>query len=190
VVAITAKALRSGNTRHDDCAVNGWTIGTDVGTMLTGLAVLPTATVWLWKQFRYWRASKNRRSGLRPGDSLRVGQSLYSRDGRTKFTLYPDANMVVEVEGYGVFDDTGTRGRGEAVRLTLEIDGRLVIHGADDSDLWHTEPGGEHLDVQNDAHVVLYGASSRDIWKTNWYLLRGQPVGPVVMVPYQSSGAQ
>jgi len=150
--------------------------------MLTGVAVLPTATVWLWRQFRGWRVASKRRSCLGPGDSLHVGQSLYSHDRRTKFTLYPDANMVVEVEveveGYGVFDDTETRGLGEAERLTLEMDGRLVIRGADGSDLWHTAPGGEHLDVQNDAHVVLYGASSRDIWKTNWYLLRGQPIGP------------
>jgi hypothetical protein len=155
--------------------VDGWTIGSDIGVMLTGVAVLPTAAVWLTRQARDWRAIRNRRSRLLPGQSLLVGESLFSPDGRTRFTLQSDANMTVTVDGYGVIDDTGTVGAGIPNRLTLEKeDGWLVLYNVDGECLWRQGPGGTRFEVQDNAHVVLYPDLGRAIWATDWLLMRGQ----------------
>jgi hypothetical protein len=77
--------------------MDGWTIGADFATMLAGLAVVPTAVVWLLKQWRALRAAQRRKSTLQPGQRLLVGQSLHSPDGHTGFTLQTDGNMVVAV---------------------------------------------------------------------------------------------
>jgi len=143
--------------------------------MITGASVLAAASVWLGRQWHRWRIVKKRRSQLLPGESLRVGQSLHSPDGGTSFTLQPDANMVVKVEGYGVFDDTGTVGAGIPERLTLDEDGWLVLYDSAGKRLWLKGPGGARLEVQDNAHVVLYPASGKAIWATDWLLMRGEP---------------
>jgi hypothetical protein len=160
--------------------MDGWTIGADVGTMLTGLAILPTAAVWLSRQWRHWWAVKNRKSSLQLGQSLLVDRSLHSPDGRTSFTLQPDGNMVVRVDGYGVFDDTGTVGLGEPKCLKLEMDGSLVLYDIDENELWKRGPGGVRLVVQDNAHVILYPASGKAIWATDWLLIRGKPARHVL----------
>jgi hypothetical protein len=170
---------------RDPCGMeDGWTIGADIGVMLTGAAVAVSAAVWLWQQGRTWRDVRTRRSRLCPGDSLQVGATLQSPDGRTSLTLHGNGNMVVEVEGYGVFDDTGAVG--DAQCLKVEPDGWLVLCGKDDSVLWKQGPDAERFEVQNDAHVVLYSTLDKPIWATNWYLLRGKPKGPpeaVIVLP-------
>jgi len=83
--------------------------------------------------------------------------------------------MVVKVEGYGVFDDTGTVGAGIPERLTLDEDGWLVLYDSAGKRLWLKGPGGARLEVQDNAHVVLYPASGKAIWATDWLLMRGEP---------------
>jgi hypothetical protein len=156
--------------------MDGWTIGADIGTMLTGVAVVATAGVWLISQWRAWRSAKNRKDSLLPGQSLLVGQSLYSPDGRTRFSLQQDANMVVQVQGYGgVFDQTDTVGSGVPKCLKLEQNGSLILYDTEDRQLWKKGPGGVRLVVQDNAHVVLYPASGKAIWSTDWLLARGTP---------------
>jgi len=58
-----------------------------VGGPVVGLALLPTAVLWLRRQYKGWQAQKSRRSKLPPGESLKVSESVYSPDGRTKLTL-------------------------------------------------------------------------------------------------------
>ena len=152
------------------------TAGSDIATMLTGVSVLSAASVWLWRQWHRWHAANKRRSRLLPGESLQVGQSLYSPDGHTRFTLQPDANMVIKVEGYGVFDDTGTVGAGNPKCLALGEDGWLVLYDDAGRQLWARGPAAARLEVQDNAHVVLYPVSGKAIWATDWLLMRGKPV--------------
>ena len=111
--------------------MDGWTIGADFATMLAGVAILTTAGVWLARQL--------------------VGQSLHSPDSRTSFILGSDANMVVQVEGYGVFDDTGTVGAGDPKCLRLELDGWLVLYDMAGRELWKRGPDSARLVVQDNA---------------------------------------
>jgi hypothetical protein len=61
-----------------------------------------------------------RRTYLSRGQGMLPGESLYSPDGRTRFTLQPDANMVVTVEGVGDICDTGTANRASRPTSTSE----------------------------------------------------------------------
>jgi hypothetical protein len=106
-----------------------------------------------------WRARRNRHSQrheLRRGDSLLPGQSLFSPDGLTRFTLNPDGNMIVYVEGRKDICDTGTGNVGQPRRLTLDRDGWLILHDVNGRELWKRGPGGDRLEVQDNSHVVLY----------------------------------
>ena len=116
-----------------------------------------------------------RKSYLSPGQSLLVGDSLYSPDGRTRFTLLDSGNMVVEVDGVGDICDTGTTNLGVPGCLKLEDDGWLVLYDIDDNPLWRKGPGGVRLSVQDNLHVVLsppvgYGDA---MWATEVFFKAG-----------------
>lgn len=118
-----------------------------------------------------------RRSYLSRGGSLLPGQSLYSPDGRTRFTLQDDANMVVFVDGVGDICDTATTNIGKPKCLTLQEDGWLILYGVDGNELWKQGPRGDHLNVQDNSHVVLYPAvGAEPVWATGSFFKRGQLV--------------
>lgn len=110
--------------------------------------------------------AKERRSALLPGDKLLAGEALYSPNGRTRFRLLPDCQMVVDVQGFGIVCDTGTGNLGKASSLTLQEDGRLVLYDVDGEQVWHQGPRGVRLEVQDDANVVLYPSKGPAIWAT------------------------
>jgi hypothetical protein len=121
---------------------------------------------------------ESRQSYLSPRKCLLAGESLYSPDGRTKFTLMHDANMVVEVDGIGDICDTGTTNLGLPEKLRLEENGWLVLYGTDGSRLWKKGPGGVRLQVQDNSHVVLspppgYGDA---VWATDTFFKAGRLV--------------
>jgi hypothetical protein len=119
----------------------------------------------------------DRKSYLSRGQSLLVGQSLYSPDGRTRFTLQDNANMIVFVDGIGDICDTGTTNLGKLKCLTLQDDGRLVLYDVDGNPLWKTGRGGDHLDVQDNSHVVLYPVTgSEPVWATARFYKAGELV--------------
>lgn len=110
---------------------------------------------------------RERKSTLFPGDRLLPGGALYSPDGRTRFRLQSDCQMVVDVQGFGILCDTGTGNMGEASSLTLQEDGRLVLYDIDGHEVWHQGPRGVRLEVQDDTNVVLYPPKGPAIWATN-----------------------
>jgi hypothetical protein len=122
-----------------------------------------------------WRKQRLRRHALQQGENLLAGQSLYSPDGLTRFTLNPDGNMVVYVEGRKDISNTGTGNLGKPKCLTLGADGWLVLYDVNERPLWKRGPNGEHLDVQDDSHVVLYPPMGTPgaIWCTDLYLTAG-----------------
>jgi len=114
-----------------------------------------------------------RKNRLSRGESLLVGQSLYSLDGRTRFTLQDDGNMVVFVDGLGDISDTGTANLGEPNCLKLEGDGWLILYDVDGKELWKKGPRGFHLNVQDNSHVVLYPVNGDAIWATDMFIKAG-----------------
>jgi hypothetical protein len=84
--------------------------------------------------------------------------------------------MVVRVDDYGDFDDTGAMGESSIKCLTLEPDGWLVLYDINGHPVRKWGPGAGHLNVQHNGHVVLYTASDKAIVATDWYLLRGKPI--------------
>jgi len=119
---------------------------------------------------------RERRSRLSRGESLPVGHSLYSPDGRTRFTLQEDGNAVVFVDGLGDICDTGTANHGIPKCLKLEDDGWLIIYGADGKELWKKGPNGYRLNVQDNSHVVLYPSKGDAIWATDAFIKAGRLV--------------
>jgi hypothetical protein len=116
---------------------------------------------------------RKRKSQLLPGESMLVGQPLYSPDGLTRFVLIPDGNMIVYVQGRRDISDTGTGNLGEPQCLKLEHDGRLVLYDGNDNPLWQQGPGGVRLEVQDNSHVVLYPAKGDAIWATEFFVKAG-----------------
>lgn len=122
------------------------------------------------------------KSYLSRGESLLAGQSLYSPDGRTKFTLQDNANIVVFVAGRDICD-TRTTNIGKPKCLTLREDGWLVLYDVNEEVLWKRGPGGDHLDVQDNSHVVLYPTvGAEPVWATQFFfkagiLMRWVPLG-------------
>jgi hypothetical protein len=120
---------------------------------------------------------KERRCYLSRGDRLLPGQSLYSPDGRTRFTLQANANMVVFVEDVGDICDTGTTNAGIPECLTLQEDGWLVLYDEDGNKLWKKGPRGDRLNVQDNSHVVLYPTvGAEPVWATESFFKAGQLV--------------
>lgn len=121
------------------------------------------------------RKRRSQRHTLLPGDSLLVGQSLYSPDGLTRFTLNADGNMVVYVDGRKDVSNTGTGNMGEPRCLRLDEDGWLRLYDVNDEKLWERGPRGVRLEVQNDSHVVLYPpvGTPAAVWCTDRYMLAG-----------------
>ena len=119
-----------------------------------------------------------RKNRLEPGHRLEVGQSLYSPDGRTRFTLRHDANMVVYRQGLEDICDTETANLGEPECLTLEEDGWLVLYDFSGKKLWEKGPGGVRLEVQDNSHVVLYPApgNPEPVWATTLFVKAGMLV--------------
>jgi hypothetical protein len=119
-----------------------------------------------------------RKSRLVLGDSLAVGQSLYSPDGRTRLTLRHDANMIVYRQGLEDICDTETANLGEPERLTLEAGGWLILYDVNGNKLWEKGPGGVRLEVQDNSHVVLYAApgNPEPIWATTLFVKAGMLV--------------
>jgi hypothetical protein len=120
--------------------------------------------------------SRKRKNRLCPGESLMVGQSLYSSDGRTRFVLDQRGNMIVYVQGRGDICDTGTTNLGKAKCLKLEEGGRLVLYDINDRVLWSRGPGGTYLEVQDNSHVVLYPGRGNPIWATDAFVKGGMLV--------------
>jgi hypothetical protein len=118
-------------------------------------------------------APGQRRSRLSRGESLLVGHSLFSPDGRTRFTLQDDGNVVVFVDGIGDICDTRTANIGRPKLLKLDDSGWLVLYDVEDNVLWRKGPGGDHLEVQDNSHVVLYPATGEAIWATDLFYKAG-----------------
>jgi hypothetical protein len=102
---------------------------------------------------------------LRIGERLPVGRSLYSADGRFRFEVHQDANLIVHWGHRHLWKSDTARTRG-SYYLTLQDDGNLVLYEDDDEPIWATGTVGQGADslvMQSDGNLVLYSKAGA-VW--------------------------
>jgi hypothetical protein len=105
---------------------------------------------------------------LNPDQSLNVGNSLTSQDGRFTLILQSDGNLVLYWSGGAPRWATGTDGR-TVSRAIMQMDGNFVLYAPDGTAVWASgtvgHPGAS-LTLQNDGNLVIYGPGG-PLWATN-----------------------
>lgn len=94
-------------------------------------------------------------------------ESLRSSDGRYRFVMQSDSNLVLYGPSGRPLWASNTVGRG-ADHLRMQGDGNLVIYNAKDKPIWASDTARHYnarLVVQNDGNVVIYNGST-PIWAT------------------------
>ncbi|KAK9095494.1 hypothetical protein Scep_026963 [Stephania cephalantha] len=99
------------------------------------------------------------------GESLNTNEFL--ENGPYRFIMQPDCNLVLYVDRTRALWSSGTNGRGNACRATLQNNGNLVVSSGTDV-VWSSNSARGintyRLIVQTDGNVVIYGAA---LWATN-----------------------
>jgi hypothetical protein len=97
------------------------------------------------------------------------GQAVESCDGRYRFTLQTDGNLVLYrlADAFALWS-SGTDGRA-ASQLVMQRDGNLVLYDQDDVPLWQAgtdgHPGASFA-LQADANGVVYTTNDAPLWET------------------------
>jgi hypothetical protein len=108
-------------------------------------------------------------NSLGPGQELPKDQPLVSSNGRYRFVLQQDGNLVLYEGGHPHWSSE-THGRAVS-RCVMQTDGNLVIYGFNDP-IWasgtHGSPGS-YLILQDDRNVVIYKPNA-PIWSTGTHL--------------------
>merc|ERR1711918_46602 len=104
------------------------------------------------------------RDELRENESLRDGEELRSRNGRYRFAVQRDGNLVVYSGGEAVWaSDTS----GRVDRFTVQGDGNLVAYDGG-RPVWASDTCGRRvsrLTMQDDGNLVAYDGG-RPVWCT------------------------
>ena len=105
---------------------------------------------------------------LKPGQGLRPGQSLVSKNKRARLVFQTDGNVVLYGDGRPLWD-TRSVGRGGRLFVNQATDGNLVLYGAGNAVIWSSNPAGGPVDVaiQNDANLVKYTGAGQPVWSTD-----------------------
>lgn len=106
---------------------------------------------------------------LQANDYMTTNQYLASTDGRFRFYLQGDGNLVLRVVSTSqALWASATNGQG-GVRLNMQGDGNLVLRNSAGSAVWSTKTngsGGVRLTLQNDANSVIYTNAGNAVWST------------------------
>lgn len=104
---------------------------------------------------------------LTRGESMVVDSYLSSADGRYRFTLQGDGNLVISGPAGPIW---GSRSDGNAVNpLGFQDDGNVVLYRTDGRAVWSTFTDGKpsrELVMQSDGNLVLYGDGGY-FWTSN-----------------------
>jgi len=114
---------------------------------------------------------------LRAGQSLTLGETLYSNDGSSTLTLQTDGNLVLRRMGSGIWA-SGTFGQGVVEARLQAEDGNFVLYNASGQSVAGTGQNGApiptatsgqdvRLVVQGDGNVVIYNGEDTKLWATN-----------------------
>jgi hypothetical protein len=116
----------------------------------------------------------DRQDILLPSEELKFGQALISGNGRYKFIMQDDGNLVLyrigEAQALWATDTCGRNVR----KCIMQSDGNLVLYGNDEV-IWASKThnnSNAYLIVQNDGNAVIYKHPflQSPIWATNTYV--------------------
>src|SRR5215472_10812512 len=95
---------------------------------------------------------------LSAGQQLNVSDTMYSSDGRLKFALQGDGNLVLSMAGVPLWSPDA----GAAASARMQGDGNFALYDAAGAFLWGSSTNGHPgsvLRVQNDGNVVIYDST-------------------------------
>lgn len=112
---------------------------------------------------------------LFPGESLHVGEILYSRDRHNSIVLQDDGNVVVYNRSGSTHPIWSTNTAGSSGQiLSMQGDGNLVLYDMDWQPIWASGTQNNHgayLAIQDDGNLVIYrrGSDGRSgaIWSSS-----------------------
>jgi cytochrome c peroxidase len=114
-------------------------------------------------------AFSNGSNRLLRDEFVAANQFLQSSDGRYRFYLQNDGNLVLRLVSSGAsLWSSATHGQG-GVRLNMQSDGNLVLRTASGSSVWSTathSTGADRATMQNDGNFVIYAGNVAK-WATN-----------------------
>jgi hypothetical protein len=111
---------------------------------------------------------------LNPDDSLAVGGSITSQNGRFTLTLQNDGNLVLYRVAGSARWATGTDGRA-AARAIMQGDGNFVMYGPSGEYIWDSATDGHPgawLIAQDDGNLVIYDPAGNPLWSTGTHTVR------------------
>lgn len=97
---------------------------------------------------------------LYPGKRLVPGDSIYSLNHRTRFTLQEDGNLVYYGVNNSVLWTSRTDVAGKHMKeFILREDGNVVLYDKTDGIMWqlYTTAIGARLTISDDANMILHG---------------------------------
>jgi hypothetical protein len=108
---------------------------------------------------------------LSPGQTLQIGQTIRSPNGRAQLVLQTDGNLVLyDGQGHNALWASGTNGK-PSHHAIMQTDGNFVLYDAQNRPLWASGTNGQsgaHLALQDDGNLVVYlGPSAR--WSSNTF---------------------
>lgn len=106
---------------------------------------------------------------LSANDFMSTNQYMASADGRYRFYLQGDGNLVLRVVSTSqALWSSATYGKA-GVRLNMQGDGNLVLRNASGSAVWSSGTngsGGARFVMQNDGNAVIYTSGGGFVWGT------------------------
>jgi len=105
---------------------------------------------------------------LTANQSLAIGQTLVSCDGRFTLTMQSDGNLVL-YQGSAALWATNTVNSG-ATKAIMQGDGNFVLYTAAGKPVWASNTAGNagaRLVAQNDGNLVILAAGGAALWASN-----------------------
>lgn len=144
--------------------------------LLTALLLL-SLPVWAFAAF------SNGSDRLLSSEFMTSNQYLQSSDGRFRFYLQSDGNLVLRVVSSGQsLWSSATQGQG-GTRLNMQSDGNLVLRNSAGAARWASATNGlgaNRASLQSDGNFVLYTAANAAVWATNTPQAPSDTIRPVI----------
>jgi cytochrome c peroxidase len=142
------------------------------------------ATIFLLATCQWAMAAfSNGSDRLITNDEMTSNQYLGSSDGRFRFYLQSDGNLVLRVVSTSqALWSSATNGKG-GVRLKLQTDGNLVLRNKAGSAVWSSKTNGlgsVRFTMQSDGNAVLYNSGNKSVWSTGTVYAPADTTKPVI----------
>lgn len=189
------KQLLPSNEVDFDISTEDWEKSTDIATNTNLIDFAPGSLIPIWefvespskkaslkKDVEQYIKSKQVEEVkekitniLHPQETLFYDEALTSIDGRFRFTLQRDNNLVLYKNGVQALWSSKTNNIKGNCHLSYQGDGNIVLYlhmsGGGYKAVWSTNSmykGAKgRLDLQNDGNLVLYDSDQRKVWSTN-----------------------